>query len=153
MIPIKTVRISNDNNYQRPKHTMQERLTEAEINEKLEDYVEVEDIHKVPLNSHIRYFTIVTDPKTGQKKRLFRMGGSLTNKEHADKFVILSNGKISWSVQVNTATFYKKMTVDEIKEGHNLIVAQYKDKIKEQKKVISKLKDKIEELEKMLKRK
>jgi hypothetical protein len=154
MIPIRTVRLtSTDKTYQRPKHTFQEKLSQAEIEEKLADYVEVEDIGKVPLNSHIRYFLNETDPKTGQKKRLFRFGGILTNKEHADKFVILSNGRLSWSVQVDKATFYKKMTIDEIKEGHALIIEQYKDKIKEQKRTINKLKDKIEELERYIKRK
>jgi gas vesicle protein len=132
---------------------MQDRLTEAEIEEKLEDYVEVEDISKVPINSHVRYFVTEVDPKTGKKTRRFRMGGMLTNKDHADKFVILSNGKVSWSVQVNKAMFYKKLTITEIKEGHNQVVEQYKDKIKEQKKRINKMKDEIEELKRALRHK
>lgn len=147
MNQIKTVRISNDG-YQRPKNTIQDRLTEAEIQEKLEDYVEVEDIGKVPMNSHIRYFVTEVDKKTGQKKRLFRMGGMLTNKDHPDKFVILSNGRVSWSVQVNKATFYKKLTVEEIKEAHKQVVEQYKEKIKEQRREIRELKSEIDELRK-----
>uniref|UniRef100_A0A6C0M0Z9 Uncharacterized protein n=1 Tax=viral metagenome TaxID=1070528 RepID=A0A6C0M0Z9_9ZZZZ len=152
MIAQKTVRLSNDG-YQRPKNTMQERLSEAEIQEKLEDYVEVEEISKVPLNSHIRYFITDVDQKTGEKKRKFRMGGILTNKDHADKFIILSNGKVSWSVQVNKATFYKKLTLQEIKDGHQEVVAQYKEKIREQRREIHKLKDEVEQLKKILKKK
>ena len=45
--------------------TLQDKLTKEEIKEKLEDYIEVEDINKVPLNTHIRYFSI----KNGNKKK------------------------------------------------------------------------------------
>lgn len=151
MNPIKTIRISNDN-YQRPKNTLQERLTEAEIQEKLEDYVEVEDIGKVPLNSHIRYFVTEIDKRTGESKRKFRMGGMLTNKDNPDKFVILSNGKVSWSVQVKSAIFYKKLTIDEIKEAHNQMIIQYKEKIKDQRREIHALRKEVSELSKLVKK-
>ena len=37
--------------------------------EKLEDYIEVEDISKVSLNTHLRYFTIITEPKKKNIKK------------------------------------------------------------------------------------
>ena len=45
-------RFANDN-YKRPKKTMQDKLTPEEIEERLEDYIEVEDIQNVSLNTHI----------------------------------------------------------------------------------------------------
>ena len=82
-----TKRLSRDTSYQRPKKTYQDKLTPDEIEEKLEEYVKIEDINKVPLNSHIRYFTL--NDKTGKKE--FRLGGFLTNRDQSDKYVILSN--------------------------------------------------------------
>ena len=42
------------------------------------------------------------------------MGGFLTK---IDKdYVVLSNGKLSWSVQKNNSIFFKKMSYNELKE-------------------------------------
>ena len=55
-------RLGNDG-YKRPKKTLTDKLSAEEIKNKLEDYIEVEDISKVPLNSHLRYFTEKYDEK------------------------------------------------------------------------------------------
>jgi len=115
-----TKRLSRDTSYQRPKKTYQDKLTPDEIEEKLEEYIKVEDINKVPLNSHMRYFTF--NDKTGKKE--FRLGGFLTNRDQSDKYVILSNGSISWSVQTLNSIFFKKMTIKELKQ-------EYEDKIEQ----------------------
>lgn len=117
-----TLPLSKDNTYQRPKYTIQDKLTEDEIKEKLEDYIEVTDIKTVPLGSHLRYFTSIIDNKTGNVTRKFRLGGVLVNKDNADTFVILSNGSRGWSVQVKNATFYKKMSMKEMKEQYDDII-------------------------------
>jgi hypothetical protein len=113
-----TKRLSRDTSYQRPKKTYQDKLTPDEIEEKLEEYIKVDDINKVALNSHMRYFTL--NDKTGKKE--FRLGGFLTNRDQSDKYVILSNGTISWSVQTQNSIFFKKMTIKELKQ-------EYEDKI------------------------
>ena len=124
-----TKRLSRDTSYQRPKKTYQDKLTPDEIEEKLEEYIKVEDINKVPLNSHMRYFTL--NDKTGKKE--FRLGGFLTNRDQSDKYVILSNGNISWSVQTLNSIFFKKMTIKELKQ-------EYEDKIEKLESENSKLK-------------
>ena len=113
-----TKRLTRDTNYQRPKKTYQDKLTPDQIEEKLEEYIKVDDITKVPLNSHMRYFTL--NKKTNKKE--FRLGGFLTNRDNPDKYVILSNGSISWSVQVDNSIFFKKMTIKDLKK-------EYEDKI------------------------
>jgi len=113
-----TKRLTRDSNYQRPKKTYQDKLTPDQIEEKLEEYIKVDDITKVPLNSHMRYFTL--NKKTNKKE--FRLGGFLTNRDNPDKYVILSNGSISWSVQVDNSIFFKKMTIKDLKK-------EYEDKI------------------------
>jgi len=109
-----TKRLTRDGNYNRPKTTYQEKLTPEDIEEKLEEYIKVDDISKVTLNSHVRYFTY--NPKS--KKKEFRLGGFLTRKDEPEKYVILSNGNFSWSVQTKDTLFFKKMTIKELKKDY-----------------------------------
>jgi hypothetical protein len=136
----KTISITNDKKYIRPKYTLQDKITEEEINEALKDYIECEDISKIPLGSHLRYFTTTTDKK-GVTERKFRFGGFLKNKDNCDKYVILTNNTVSWSVQVDNTTFYKKMSTEEIKEEYIRIIEEKHQMIKSLKKEIKKLKN------------
>ena len=130
-------KLGSDRSYKRPKVTYQEQLTADEIAEKLQGYERVDDISEVPLNTHIRYFT--TD-KNGVQT--FRTGGFLYNKKNAEKYIMLSNGKSVWSVQIKGAIFYKKMThQDEITALHAL----YKKKLAEKELIIKKLKKYIKD--------
>ena len=103
-----------------------------------------DDISKVSLGNHMRYFITSIDKKTGNVTRKFRLGGVLANKDNADKYIILSNGTFSWSVQVNTAIFFKKMTIDEIKEEYEDIIHDKNLEIKQLKKEIKLLKKQLE---------
>ena len=126
------------------KRTKQDKLSAEEIRDKLEDYLEVEDISTVPLNTHIRYFSIIKSKK-GKTKKIFRIGGFLKNKDNAESFVILTNGKNSWSVQTDSAIFFRKMNIDEIKD-------QYEDEIEELENIILKLKKKNSKLKSLVKK-
>jgi hypothetical protein len=119
--------------YKRPKKTKTDKLTATEIKELLENYIEVENISKVPLNTHLRYFTEKKNEKTNKKENVFRMGGFLVNKNNYDKYVVLatspntgypnSNTK-SWSANTKTSKFYRKLSYDEMKE-------QYEDEMED----------------------
>lgn len=143
MNPTRTIRLSKSVAFQRPKYTVQDKLTEEEIDEKLQDYKEVDDIREVPVGTHVRYFVTTVDKKTGQSVRKFRLGGMLKDKEHADKYVVLTNGTLSWSVQVKDATFYKKMTLEEIKDEYEMIIQEKADEIKLLKKQVKVLKNEL----------
>lgn len=118
------------------KKTFTENLTKEEINEKLEDYKLVDDISKVPLDTHIRYFV------KKDNEMLFRMGGNLKRNLDLPNFIVLKNALgTEWTVQVKDTIFYKKMSIKEIKEEYDGIISDLHDKIK-------KLKAKIKELEK-----
>jgi hypothetical protein len=127
-------RLTKDNNYIRPDKTFQENLSKEEIKEKLQDYTQVDDISKVPVNTHLRYFSLVTDKETGKTKKMFRMGGLLKNKDNYDQYVVLSNGTKSWSVNTKTSIFFKKMKNEEIH-------MKYQKKLNEMEKMIKKLKE------------
>lgn len=118
------------------KKTFTDNLTKDEINQKLEDYKLVDDISKVSLDTHLRYFI----KKDGEM--LFRMGGNLKRNLDLPNYVVLKNALgTEWTVQVKDTLFYKKMTIKEIKEEYDEIINELHDKIK-------KLKIRIKELEK-----
>jgi hypothetical protein len=122
--------------YERPNTTFTDNLDKEEVEKKLEDYQKVDDLTQVPLGTHLRYFT----KKDGEL--VFRMGGVLKRNSDLPKFIILKNAVgVEWSVQVADSIFYKKMTIQEIKEEYENIIKELNDKIK-------KLKSRIKELEK-----
>jgi hypothetical protein len=107
-----TKRLSKTTGYNRPDKTYQDNMSNQDIKEKLKDYKKVEDIRTVSIGTHLRYFTI--NQKT--KEKAFRLGGNLNKIDSEGKYVILSNGTVSWSVQIPNAIFFQKMTENEFKE-------------------------------------
>lgn len=107
----KAKRITRDN-YNRPKKTYQETLSNSDIKDKLKEYKRVSNIRNVSIGTHIRYFSV--DPHTGNKQ--FRLGGNLNKIDPEGRFVILSNGTLNWSVQVPETIFFQKMTEEEYKD-------------------------------------
>lgn len=129
------------------KKTFTGNLTKDEINEKLQDYKLVDDISKVPLGTHLRYFVM----KDGTK--LFRMGGNLKRNFDLPKFIVLVNALgTEWTVQVKDATFYKKMTLKEIKEEYDGIIDELHEKIKKYKTKIEEKDNVIGELQETIKK-
>jgi hypothetical protein len=104
-----TKRLSADTEYKKTGKSIQQSLSPDEIKEKLKEYSSIETIDEAPINSHIRYFTVDT-----KGKKQFRLGGFLTKID--TDYVVLSNGKLSWSVQKKNSIFFKKMSYDELKE-------------------------------------
>ena len=151
----KTKRFVNDANYNRPKKTIQDTLTKEDIKEKLKDYKKVDDITKVLIGSHIRYF--IKDLKT--KKTMFRLGGFLTKFGENYKYLVLSNGEFSWSVQLNgNNEFWVKINPKQMQEQiqtelEEVIGDKYKKKYEDMKNqtdyVIKMLKDQQKENDKL----
>lgn len=122
---VKTKRLSKDTAYVRPKKTVQDTMSNQEIKEKLQGYKKVDDIKKILIGSHLRYFAKVKNSKTP----VFRLGGFLTKFGDEYKYVVLSNGEFSWSVQLNgTNEFWAKMNQKEFKEK---IETEVEEKIKQ----------------------
>lgn len=119
-----TTRLGYDIKYQKPKKTFQESLSNEAIKEKLKGYKKVSDITKVIIGNHIRYFT-----KDG-----FRLGGFLNKFGENYKYLILTNGKLSWSVQIISSNeFWCKMNSKDMQEQiqtevEDVIENKYKQK-------------------------
>lgn len=131
------------------QNSYQNKLSPKEIKEKLEEYKKVEDISKVSLNSHLRYFTI--NEKSGEKQ--FRLGGFLTKIDSDKGYLILSNGNLSWSVQLKNSIFFQKMSFKELKEELvEEIGKKYISEIKTLKDENKKLKETLKEIKVQVKK-
>jgi predicted nuclease with TOPRIM domain len=72
------------------------------------------------------------------------LGGFLLNKDNYDKYVILSNKNISWSVDTQHSILYRKLKDDEIDKNINIEKEQTELFVKEN----GKLQEKYDKLEK-----
>lgn len=138
-----TKRLSRDTAYKTPENTYQSSLSEVDIAKKLEDYTRVKtsEIFKIPIGTHIRYFTI--NPKNGNKQ--FRLGGNLSKFGENGEYIVCSNGTFSWSVQLSNSIIYKKLSISELKENTKKIA------IDDTKNEMSDLLKENKELKKMIK--
>lgn len=145
-----TTRLSRDTQYKKNDNSYQANLTASDIKEKLAEYKQIDtiDINSIPLNTHMRYFTF--HPQTGEKQ--FRLGGFLTKID--DEYVVLSNGKMSWSVQKKTAIFFSKMSFVQLKEEIiQKVSKKFEKQISELVNENSKLKDTLKEVKRTIRKK
>lgn len=129
--------------YKRPQFTVQDTLTDREINAMLEDYIEI-DVDKLPtlgIGTHIRYFTV--EYENNRAKKVFRIGGNLVNVDKQLRYIVLRQNSESWSVQTENTIFYRQLTIDEVKDEFEEIIGELEDEILELKKVNRALYEKI----------
>ena len=143
----KTKRLSRDTGYVRPQKTYQDSLSSDDIKEKLKEYKRVNDIRKVIIGTHIRYFTKNKDTKTN----VFRLGGFLSKFGEDYKYIILSNGTVSWSVQINGLNdIWAKMNSKEILKTAETEVEEQSNVQKQAVEKYQKLKEKTEYMTQLL---
>jgi hypothetical protein len=145
-----TKRLSRDTSYTKKKKSYQETLSPAEIKKKLEEYKQVDDITKLEIGVHLRYFTI--NKKTGEKQ--FRLGGFLSKMDPQYRYIILQNGTLSWSVQLENTVLFQKMTFSKLKEEIIQKVAKkYEKKLQKLEEENNNLKSALKEIKKKFSRK
>lgn len=143
----KLTRLS-DVRYRKTGNEVQSNLTQEDINLLLEEYEEVNDVTtELKTGIHIRYYSLVKDKKKrGEFKKLFRLGGTIIKIDSEFKYVVLTNGKLSWCVQLDNTIIYKKMSIKEIKDFYENELNVKDDIIKRKDKKIGKLKEIIKQL-------
>jgi hypothetical protein len=116
-------KIGTDPTYKRPVVTYQEQLQQDDISSKLIGYKQIENIFDVPINAHLRYFS-----GDGNGNQQFRMGGFLKRREPGDPYVILTNGKLDWSVQIANTVWFNKITrevqTDDDRSALSIVIEQ-----------------------------
>ena len=126
------------------KKSSKNKFSTQEIKDKLKEYTRIDDISKINIGTHLRYFTVESN---GNK--LFRLGGFLNKMNLNDGYIVLGNNKITWSVQIKTSIIYKKMDYRELKKKiERKLKAKYLQKIIELQKENMNLKKSIKEIKK-----
>ena len=129
----------NKDGYKRPAQTYTDKLSNEQIMDKLSGYKKVDDISKVPLGTHLRYFSKCED---GSEK--FRMGGFLRNNTGIPEWVSLNTSQTAmtkgFSVQLKTATFFRKMSQAEIMDEYENKLDELQKKYDNQKSLSKELK-------------
>jgi len=154
---LKKLKKLDDVEYTGPKKTFTQELSPDEINALLEGYTET-DYTLLKKGFHIRYFS--PNKKTGEQE--FKMGGTIIKIISPD-YIVLSNGSLNWSVQIDGTVFYQQMTMNEIKTElqvnfdadlhvKNLEIAKLKSQLKTLKKELLDKNDEVEQLYKKIKR-
>jgi hypothetical protein len=130
------------------KRSYQDTMTAKQIAQKLEGYIEVTDLSKVPINTHLRYFSLRKNLETNKLEKKFRIGGFLKKKDQVDKYIILTNNTASWSVDTQKSIFYRKMKNTEVAESYEKKMKDIKRENKKLKKELEKLQRKYDKLKK-----
>lgn len=135
----KIIRIGDDN-YQPTGNELQRNLNEEDVNLLLEEYEEVDDTDILKPGMNVRYYTI-KQKRNGEVDKKFRMGGEITKVDHENKYLVLTNKRLSWSVQFNNSIFYKKMSIDDVKIFYENELDEKESKIEKLKQSIQKYKE------------
>jgi len=147
---MKLTRISEDN-YKITGNELQRHLIEEDVIALLEEYDEVDDTNILKSGMIVRYYTI-THNKNGSINKKFRLGGTIIKVDHENKYLVLGNGRISWSVQFNNSIFYKKMSLDDVKDFYENELDKKDIKIKKLKKINNKLIEENNQLKSVIKK-
>jgi exonuclease VII large subunit len=153
-----TKRFSRQKNWTRPQTTETDDINQnkEKIREKLENYVEAENIDFVSQNTHIRYF--VFDTRVGDYR--FRLGGLLAMKHSS--YVVLSNGSLTWSVPKESeyegkqykTKFFRVLTPYEMQEKKATQNEKEKDKTQvvaqQQSEQLQRQQDEIDKLKRVI---
>lgn len=142
----KTNRLGNTD---KPKKSIQKKLSPDEIDEKLIGYTKVNNLTELALGDHVRYFT--KDPNTGEF--LFRLGGTINKADFDKGYLIISNGKYSWSAQLKNSIFFKKLSLEDFKKQMEKEYSKkYSKKIKKLESENKRLKETLKEIKSEMKK-
>ena len=97
------------------------------------EYEKVENLQDVPIGTYVRYF----EDKDGVMK--FRTGGVLTIKTGLPVYCILYNNKVSWSVNVKKCIFFRKISINEVKNEYTILLEQKNKQLDEKDRKIAEL--------------
>jgi hypothetical protein len=139
----KIINQQNKDNYKRPEITYTDKLSKSQIRELLIDYervTDIKDLERIPPGTHLRYFEMKN------KELKFRTGGVLTVNSGLPNYIVLSNGKLSWSVQVAPSIFFRRVTIKQIREEYDKFLFKNDATIKGQQALLSEQSTKIKEL-------
>lgn len=116
-------------------------LKPDEIRERLKNFERVadEDLKSIAPHTKIQYFDI----SDGSCR--YRPGGSLLY-NHAPKYIVLTNGGKSWSIQLDSVIIFKEKDYDKLKKEYEILISKKDKEISTYKLYVKKQKEAIDEL-------
>lgn len=123
--------------FERKRDKVEQTLTDEEIDNLLEDYIEVSDPLSIDIDSHVRYFTIAFEK--GKAKKVFRLGGKLFSISPDGDYLVLKHGNNVIQAYTKQSIFYKHLSIGEIKQEYEDILDKYEDEILDLKRLNKKL--------------
>jgi hypothetical protein len=123
--------------FETKRNKVEQTLTDEEIDNLLEDYVEISDPLQIEIDSHVRYFTIAFEK--GKAKKVFRLGGKLFSISPDGDYLVLKHGNNVIQAYTKQSIFYKHLSVGEIKLEYEEILDKYEDEILDLKRLNKKL--------------
>ena len=133
--------------YDRPDVTYTDKLSKVQIQDLLVDYEQIKnntELQDIPPGTHLRYFQMI------DSKLKFRTGGILTVKSGLPSYIILSSGKVSWSVQVSDCIFFRRITIKQLKTEFNKLLEEKERDIKSLQNLIKTQSNEINRLKEIL---
>jgi penicillin V acylase-like amidase (Ntn superfamily) len=109
-------------------------MTMDEIKKKVENFelVSKTDIKDLNIGTTIIYFEKIFDKKTDSVKFKYKPGGRIiVNKK---EYLVVTNGKTNWSVQLKNHIIFKMMPVINIQKKFDIQIEKLKLLIKEERK-------------------
>jgi len=139
---IKKDKPNNINNHEPPKNIPLDFLDKNEIKQRLYNYEPIDASQLSDLKPPLRlqYFDI--DPDGTYK---YRPGGILTLNKYPDYFII-TNGKRSWSVQLDRSVFFKEVNIESLRNSYEEIIKTKDRQLDHYRNYVIQLKQEISEL-------
>lgn len=97
-----------DDDYKRPPLTVSDILSPEEVKRILRNYEQVTNLSSLLQGDIVKYFEILDNGKYKYKP-----GGRVIVNKQPD-YIVLSNGKKSWSVQLNKHVLFREIDIDKI---------------------------------------
>lgn len=136
-----------NDNYVKPDITATDLLSKEQIISRLKNYEQViPTIKNLPVSSRIQYFEILDTDNFRYKP-----GGTVIVNKYP-KYLVLTNGRKNWSVQIKSHVIFKQKDVSDIENNYETIIRHKNNEIRQLNKKNKDLLKKIKILEKELKR-
>jgi hypothetical protein len=137
---------SDTDSYQKPEKTATDLLSPDEIKKRISNYEQVhgEALAEIVPNTRVQYFEVLED-----KSFKYKPGGIVIVNKYPD-YMVLSNGRRNWSVQLINHIIFKEIDIDSLKSNYDTIIAEKDRQIEQLKHLIIKKKKEIEQLKAMI---
>lgn len=116
-----------EDDYVKPKYTASDLITAEELKKRMENYeiLDKEQVADLVSNTRIQYFEV---KENGDYK--YKPGGVIIKNGYPD-YLVLTNGRRSWSVQLVNHVICKEMRVEDVKAKYEKIISKKDAQIKE----------------------